>query len=392
MIIRHLYTEFSGYVNIKVEGFFVERFINMCLAQDIFLWNIKYENNVLVKLKISVADFKKIKKIAKKTKSKVKIETKVGLPFFLYHYRKRKIFLILACIVFLLIFILTRFVWNIEITGTKNISVEELRAVLKEEGIKEGILKNSIETEEVINTIRLKREDIAWIGIKIKGTNVIVEVVEAKEKPEVIDETKICNIVAKKSATISKIIVQNGTARVSVGDAVNAGDLLVEGVMEGQYTGTRQVNAEATIYGKISYEKSKKESLIQEIEKSTGKEEKKIEINLNNFKIILPKGVSKFENYDTIKTNKKLKLFSNFYLPISFTEIKFVEKQKEYKTYTEEELILKLKKELEDELKKEYSLSEENIEELLETDVQNGSVEVKVTYIVQEEIGTKENL
>lgn len=392
MIIRHLYTELSGYVNIKVEGFFVERFINMCLAQDIFLWNIKYENNVLVKLKISVADFKKIKKIAKKTKSKVKIETKVGLPFFLYHYRKRKIFLILACIVFLLIFILTRFVWNIEITGTKNISVEELRAVLKEEGIKEGILKNSIETEEVINTIRLKREDIAWIGIKIKGTNVIVEVVEAKEKPEVIDETKICNIVAKKSATISKIIVQNGTARVSVGDAVNAGDLLVEGVMEGQYTGTRQVNAEATIYGKISYEKSKKESLIQEIEKSTGKEEKKIEINLNNFKIILPKGVSKFENYDTIKTNKKLKLFSNFYLPISFTEIKFVEKQKEYKTYTEEELILKLKKELEDELKKEYSLSEENIEELLETDVQNGSVEVKVTYIVQEEIGTKENL
>lgn len=392
MIIRHLYTELSGYVNIKVEGFFVERFINMCLAQDIFLWNIKYENNILVKLKISVADFKKIKKIAKKTKSKVKIETKVGLPFFLYHYRKRKIFLILACIVFLLIFILTRFVWNIEITGTKNISVEELRAVLKEEGIKEGILKNSIETEEVINTIRLKREDIAWIGIKIKGTNVIVEVVEAKEKPEVIDETKICNIVAKKSATISKIIVQNGTARVSVGDAVNAGDLLVEGVMEGQYTGSRQVNAEATIYGKISYEKSKKESLIQEIEKSTGKEEKKIEINLNNFKIILPKGVSKFENYDTIKTNKKLKLFSNFYLPISFTEIKFVEKQKEYKTYTEEELILKLKKELEDELKKEYSLSEENIEELLETDVQNGSVEVKVTYIVQEEIGTKENL
>ena len=392
MLIRHLYTEISGYVNIKVEGFFVERFINMCLAQDIFLWNIKYENNALVKLKISVADFRKIKKIAKKTKSKVKIEKKEGLPFLLYHYRKRKIFLILACIVFLLIFILTRFVWNIEIIGAENISVDELKAILKEEGIKEGILKNKIETEEIINRVRLKREDLAWIGIKIKGTNVIVEVVEAKEKPEIIDETQICNIVAKRSATISKIIVQNGTARVAVGDTVKEGDLLVEGVMEGQYTGTRQVNAEATIYGKISYKKSKKESLIQEIEKTTGKEEKKIEINLNNFKIILPKGVSKFENYDTIKTNKKLKLFSNFYLPISFTEIRFLEKQKEYKTYTEEELIEKLKKELEDELKKEHSLSEKNVEELLETEVQNGSVEVKVTYIAEEEIGTKENL
>ena len=58
------------------------------------------------------------------------------------------------------------------------------------------------------------------------------------------------------------------------------------------------MHAEASIYGKISYEKSKKESLIQEIEKNTGNEEKKIEINLNNFKIILPKGVSKFENYE----------------------------------------------------------------------------------------------
>ena len=170
------------------------------------------------------------------------------------------------------------------------------------------------------------------------------------------------------------------------------GDLLVEGVMEGQYTGTRQVHAEATIYGKIMYEKTKKESLIQEIEKTTGNEEKKIEINLNNFKIILPKGVSKFENYDTIKTNKKLKLFSNFYLPLSITEIKFVEKQKEYKTYTEEELIEKMKKEIGEELKEEYSLQGDNIEELLETNVQDGSVEVKVTYIAEEEIGTKENL
>ena len=392
MLIRQLYMQIFGYVSITIEGFFVERFINMCLAQDIFLWNIKHEKNTFVKVRISTSDFKKIKKIAKKTKCKVKIESKTGVPFLLHNYRKRKIFLGLLFGLFIIIFVLTRFVWNIEITGTEKIDNNEILSILKEEGIEVGKLKSKIQTEEIINEIRLKREDIAWIGIKVKGTNVIVQIVEAKEKPEIVDESEVCNIVAKKTATISKIIVQNGTARVAVGDTVQEGDLLVEGVMEGQYTGTRQVHAEATIYGKIMYEKTKKESLIQEIEKTTGNEEKKIEINLNNFKIILPKGVSKFENYDTIKTNKKLKLFSNFYLPISITEIKFVEKQKEYKTYTEEELIEKMKKEIGEELKEEYSLQGDNIEELLETNVQDGSVEVKVTYIAEEEIGTKENL
>ena len=392
MLVRRLYMHLTGFVTIAIEGFFVERFMNMCFAQDIFLWNVKREKNTYVKVCISTKDFKKIKRIAKKNKCRVKIEKKTGVPFVIHNYRKRKIFFIFTILIFVLIFIMTRFIWNVDVIGNEKIDKNEILELLKEDGIESGTLKSKIKTDEIINEIRLQKEEIAWIGIKIKGTNAIVEIVETKEKPEIVDENEVCNIVAKESAIVSKIVVQNGTARVNVGDEVKQGDLLVEGIMEGKYTGIRQVHAEASIYGKISYEKSKKESLIQEIEKNTGNEEKKIEINLNNFKIILPKGVSKFKNYDTIKTNKKLKLFSNFYLPISITKINLIEKEKEYKNYGQEELIEKIKKELEEELKEEHSLQDKEIEELLETNVENGIVNVKVTFIVQEEIGTKENL
>src|SRR5699024_11537708 len=40
-------------------------------------------------------------------------------------------------------------------------------------------------------------------------------------------------------------------------------------------------------------------------------------IKFNNFKINFHKGVSKFEIYDTIETEHKFKIFSDFYLPIS---------------------------------------------------------------------------
>lgn len=57
-------------------------------------------------------------------------------------------------------------------------------------------------------------------GIHIKGTNVIIEIVEADKKPNIIDENEYCNIITESDGIITKINVQNGTALVKVGDVV----------------------------------------------------------------------------------------------------------------------------------------------------------------------------
>ena len=82
-----------GYVNIKVESYFLERFINICISKKIFLWNVKRKKSTILYANISIKDYKRLKEITKKTKSRVKIESKKGLPFLLHKYRKRKIFL-----------------------------------------------------------------------------------------------------------------------------------------------------------------------------------------------------------------------------------------------------------------------------------------------------------
>ncbi len=395
MIFRWLYLFLLGYTQIQVEGFFVERFINICMSKRIILQNLHREKSTILKANILKSDFKKIRAIARRTKCRVHIEKKIGVPFILNKYRKRKVFAVAVGVIAIFMFAITRFVWNIEIRGIENIPEEEILASIQEQGIDIGMLKGKLNVEQITNAIRLKRDDLSWIGIKIKGTNVIVEVVEATEKPEVIDESKITNIFSNKHAIISKVIVQNGTARVKVGDEVNPGDLLVEGVMEGKYTGTRYVHAEANILAQISYEKEKKESFIQEIEEKTGNEEKKFEIYINNFKINFNKGVSKFENYDTIRTNKKMKLFSNYYIPIEFVKIENIEIKKSYKQFSEEELKEKIEKILTEELEEEYEISKynpENIEKEIITEREDDGLKVKVIYTVQEEIGTSEEV
>lgn len=198
MYIKVLLNYIFGYLKIEIEGYFVEKFINTCINKNIFLWNIKKQRDTLAYGNIGIKDFKKIKKIAKSTKCKIKIKSKRGIPFVFNKYKKRKIFFALLIIIVISIIGLSNFVWNIEIIGNEKISTDEIINTLKNEGLKIGTQKNKINTKEIVSKMRLDRNDLAWIGIEINGTNAIVKVVEADKKPEIIDENDYCNIVATK--------------------------------------------------------------------------------------------------------------------------------------------------------------------------------------------------
>ena len=86
--------------------------------------------------------------------------------------------------------------------------------------------------------------------------------------------------------------------------------------MEGKYTDTRYVHAKGEVKAKVWYSKKLVSGFTREISNETGITENKYSININNFKINLYKTLPNFENYDTIKETNKIRLFSNFYLPI----------------------------------------------------------------------------
>ena len=94
MSIRVLLKYILGYVKITVEGYYIERFINICTTSKILIWNLKREKGIKLHLNIGIEDYYKAVKIAKKLKCKIKIEKKRGLPFIINRYRKRKIFVI----------------------------------------------------------------------------------------------------------------------------------------------------------------------------------------------------------------------------------------------------------------------------------------------------------
>lgn len=392
MLLKILLKYILGYVRITVEGYYIERFINICTTSKILIWNLKREKGVKLHLNIGINDFFKAVKVAKKLKCRIKIIKKRGIPFLINKYKKRKIFFITLIIIVILIGVSTNFVWNINIEIEDNLELQNIEQDIKEAGLEVGMLKKNVDTQEIINKIRLDRSDISWVGIELKGTNAIVKIVKATEAPEIIDEKDYSNIVAKKSGTITKIIAQNGTAQVKIGDEVEEGQILIQGTMEGKYTGTRYVHSLGEVEAIVKYSKTKR-IYLKTVEKvTTGEKETKYRIKINNFQINFYKTISKFNFYDTIETEKKFKIFSNLYLPISIIKITNQELQEVQKEYTVEEATEIGTKELEQEIEQEIGVGKNILGKNAEVTETEEYIEVSVTYEVIENIGMQEKI
>ncbi len=391
MLIKIIFNYIIGYIRISIEGYYIERFINICRNDKITIWNLKRDKNVKLELNMGIKDLKKVAKIARQTKCKIKITRKRGLPFIFNKYKKRKLFFAFLIVMIIALAISSNFIWNIEVVE-ENEKMENIYQDVVESGLSIGTLKSKINTKDIINKTRLKRDDIAWMGIELKGTNAIVKVVKATSKPDIVNEEEYCNIVSDKNGIITKINAQNGTIAVKVGDTVNVGTTLINGWMEGKYTGIRYVHAKGEIQAKVWHTKSKKIPYNATERIETGNIENKYKIKINNFEINLSKGVSKFEIYDTIVMENKFKIFSDFYLPISLIKTTNKEIKEEQKNYTIDEAKNLGIEELQEKLDNEIQNKEKIVNKIINTYEKEDGIEIYVTYEVLENIGTNEKI
>ena len=111
---KELWQYKKGCLRIRVTGGSYDRFLNLCANHGIALWNLEYHDGAY-EMDISLAGFRMLRPLAKKSSSKVRILERHGLPFFLYRYRKRKMLFVGMLFGIILLYGLSGFLWNIDI-------------------------------------------------------------------------------------------------------------------------------------------------------------------------------------------------------------------------------------------------------------------------------------
>ena len=168
----------NGYVRVRIYGEQTERFLNLCRAHEIRISDLRKESDLSLTGCLQIRDFFRLAPIHRKTKVKIHILEKHGLPFFFYRSKKRKAFFIGIFACALILFGLSGRVWEIDVSGNARNSTQEILDFLKEEGIVHGIQRSKISCSAIATTIRENYNDITWVSARIEGTCLVITVKE----------------------------------------------------------------------------------------------------------------------------------------------------------------------------------------------------------------------
>ncbi|WP_243290715.1 sporulation protein YqfD [Bacillus sp. FJAT-47783] len=377
---------FTGNVQVVIEGVGTERFINDCVRERIFLWDVKRHRSGKVSFFIRLQDVHALRKVVRRNDCTCTFLKRKGLPFWIKRSYKNSGFLIGMTCFFIIAFLLSNMVWGIEIQGAEPKTEHLVEKELKKIGIKTGAFQFLLpEPDDIQKYVLDEVEGITWIGVDLVGTTYHIEVVEKKEPPEK-EYVGPQHIVASKEAVISRMFVEKGQQMVSIHEHVQKGQILVSGII-GNEKNEQLVGAKGEVYGETWYETVVKVPLESTYEVLTGNYITKHKIDIYGFSVPFW-GFKKneYKQFEKEVTNKPFH-FLHWTLPISYVNETYRESETVTKKYTKEEVKEKglnlAKKNLKEKLGEKDEIKEEKV---LQERNENGKVKMKILFQVIEDI------
>lgn len=331
----------NGYLTLLLTGPMVERCFNHASRENLLLWNIKVTKDGYY-CNISQKAFPMLKDLARKSGTKLSIHQEHGLPFFLKRHRKRKMFFFSVVLAFLALYVMTLFIWDIQIIGNESYEKKEILSYVTENHVRGGQLIKTVDTIALEEALRTKFEKFAWVSCEIKGTCLVIHIKETINLHVENKSSKPSNLVAVKDGLVTSMITREGTPMVEVGQKVKKGDVLISGIISYQNDSKEVfdeafVAADGDIVAKTTYS-YKDEFLLSFYEKNCLEEYKH-----GGYFTFFGKECLHYEprlkdkEYDKKVIEHHFKLGKTFYFPISFTHIRYEAYSLKRKTYSKQE-------------------------------------------------------
>lgn len=375
----------SNQVRCLVTGEETLRFVNLCRNNGIELRHLVRRENA-IQMEIDAENFKKLRPLVRKTHVKIHILNRHGPAFFFYRHKRRWWFLLGMTVFAGMIYILSLFVWQIDIDGNRKYTDALILQALAQMDVKTGCRKSEIDLPEIEEELRIMYNEITWVSASITGTKLQIELregdlkisgssgggktgnvkrVENRENnPKTQNgesETDLpANLVADEDAIITNLVVRRGTVAVRYGDEVQKGDVLIEGKVyiyneDETLKKVDYLTAEGDVFGKYQELYEKHYQRKHEVRSYTGKNYRELGVAIVGKSFCLPvwenilkKQLEENTLSEVWSWKKQFRLTPTFYLPFALEYTEYVPYENVVEEYTDEVI----KKMAEEELQK----------------------------------------
>lgn len=378
-----------GYVLIEVIGAYPERFLNLLAQNKISFWRMQRLDIGQIRICVSLTDYLRIRPFARRAMCHLHIIKKTGLPFFTRKFQKR-IALVSGLVLFCAIaWVLTSFIWIIDIEGCKTVDPALIREHLQNNGVYPGAYAKSIDHADLKNDMLLNIPELSFITVNISGSHAEVMVRERSRAPEILNYDTPSNIVADRGGIISSIAVTSGMPEVRAGDTVTEGQLLASGYMTGRAGTTLQTRAIADIRARTWQKLSAAMPADTRAKTYTGERAVRRALVFGRSRINLSFNTGNpYAECDKIVKNVRLTLPGNLQLPIALETQVFYEYQTTQQTIDAETLFAYISERMEQYI--QLSKNDKLLGKQFEKNMTNGAAIVTLTAECDQSIGREQ--
>ena len=249
-----------------------------------------------------------------------------GLPVLFSGYLKRY-GLIAGVLAGLAVMVVSQlFVWSISIAGNDKVPKSEILSALGQCGVKVGAFIPPIDSYEKANEFLMICRDISSCTVSIDGNRMTVTVLERAPVPEIADTKGYYNVVASRDGVIVDIDAADGTPEVKEGDTVVEGQLLINSFIAGNNGTFRPTHARGRVLAEVREKYEITVPLERSFKRFTGNSSSKRRMILLGTEFDLCfNDSSPYEYFDTVVSEKDIKLFGTVELPAESVTVTYYE-------------------------------------------------------------------
>ena len=252
-MVKHIMNRLKGEVTARVESGFPERVLNLCGEYGLAFWDLQWESAAAFTFTLTRRDWKRLRRLTARLDCELTPVGWRGTPFFLGRMRRRYGLWITLGLCSLLLLWGSFFIWDFAIEGNETVSDQEILRALEKYGVAFGTFGYDVNSFQLRNDLLLELPELSYIAVNVRGSRAYVQVRERVEAPEIIDMRQSGNTVAARDALVTAIEPWEGEKMVLPGTMVREGQLLISGVVDSGYGGSRYVRGMGKVYGRTWY-------------------------------------------------------------------------------------------------------------------------------------------